>query len=195
MNTFNVALHIKAKHGALYKHIQERGMTQTDFAKIINVGGSTVCKWFNLKDYPRSKESMNKICTYLKVLPENLFPNFCRDKKFLAIHKECVVYQEIPVDFLPFNKIKELPYIDYNSPENQYAVKEREENILHILKTLTPKEDLIIRLAFGIGEEKALTYDQISTKLRLSKGRVLQIHAKAIRKLKHPHRLEQLRKV
>ena len=64
---------------------------------------------------------------------------------------------------------------------------------LMILKTLTPKEEKVIRMRFGIGVDRDHTLEEVGRRLALTRERVRQIEAKALRKLKHPHRMSALR--
>ena len=62
-----------------------------------------------------------------------------------------------------------------------------------ILKTLSPKEEKVIRLRFGIGCEREHTLEEIGQEFDVTRERIRQIEAKALRKLRHPSRSEKLR--
>ena len=84
---------------------------------------------------------------------------------------------------------------DKNSP-SPYSDAERNEiseQILMILKTLTPKEEKVIRMRFGIGVDRDHTLEEVGRHLSITRERVRQIEAKALRKLKHPSRLRALK--
>lgn len=84
---------------------------------------------------------------------------------------------------------------DKNSP-SPYSDAERNEisdQILMILKTLTPKEEKVIRMRFGIGVDRDHTLEEVGRQLSITRERVRQIEAKALRKLKHPSRLKALK--
>ena len=84
---------------------------------------------------------------------------------------------------------------DQNSP-SPYSDAERNETsdqILMILKTLTPKEEKVIRMRFGIGADRDHTLEEVGRHLSITRERVRQIEAKALRKLKHPSRLRALK--
>ena len=70
------------------------------------------------------------------------------------------------------------------------------EVLLQILKTtLNPREEMVIRLRFGIGVERDHTLDETGKQLSITRERVKQIEVKAMRKLKHPYRLRMLRQL
>ena len=84
---------------------------------------------------------------------------------------------------------------DKNSP-SPYSDAERNEisdQILMILRTLTPKEEKVIRMRFGIGVDRDHTLEEVGRHLSITRERVRQIEAKALRKLKHPSRLRALK--
>jgi len=86
---------------------------------------------------------------------------------------------------------------DKNSP-SPYSDAEKietSEQIQHVLKTLTPKEEMVIRMRFGIGADRDHTLEEVGRHLSITRERVRQIEAKALRKLKHPSRLKALKRL
>ncbi len=84
---------------------------------------------------------------------------------------------------------------DKNSP-SPYAEAEKyeaSEHIQGVLRTLTPKEEKVIRMRFGVGAERDHTLEEVGRHLSITRERVRQIEAKALRKLKHPSRLRALK--
>jgi RNA polymerase primary sigma factor len=84
---------------------------------------------------------------------------------------------------------------DKDSP-TPYSDTERNnvtKQILKVLKTLTPREAEIIRMRFGIGLDKDHTLEEVGRQFSITRERVRQIEAKAIRKLKHPSRRNALK--
>ena len=84
---------------------------------------------------------------------------------------------------------------DKNSPSPYSGAERKEisEQIQDILTTLTPKEEKVIRMRFGIGAERDHTLEEVGRYLSITRERVRQIEAKALRKLKHPSRLKALK--
>lgn len=84
---------------------------------------------------------------------------------------------------------------DKNSP-SPFSDAERiemSEHIQRVLRTLTEKEEKVIRMRFGIGAERDHTLEEVGKHLSITRERVRQIEAKALRKLKHPSRLKALK--
>lgn len=67
------------------------------------------------------------------------------------------------------------------------------EKVRELLKTLSPREEKIIRLRFGIGEKEACTLEEVGNKFGVTKERIRQIESMALRKLKHPNRIKLLK--
>jgi RNA polymerase primary sigma factor len=84
------------------------------------------------------------------------------------------------------DKTSPSPYADAES-------KEVSGYIQKVLGTLTPKEEKVIRMRFGIGVDRDHTLEEVGRHLFITRERVRQIEAKALRKLKHPSRLRALK--
>lgn len=75
------------------------------------------------------------------------------------------------------------------------AVKNQElaERVMGILSTLSPREEKIIRLRFGIGENAEYTLEEIGKRFNVSRERIRQIEKKALNRLRHSSRREKLK--
>jgi len=62
-----------------------------------------------------------------------------------------------------------------------------------VLSQLTPREAMVLRMRFGIDLSTAHTLEEVGKQFDVARGRMRQIEAKALRKLRHPGRSEQLR--
>jgi RNA polymerase primary sigma factor len=80
---------------------------------------------------------------------------------------------------------------DQNSPSPYRDTEQSQlsDQILMILKTLTPKEERVIRMRFGIGADRDHTLEEVGRQLSLTRERIRQIEIKALRKLRHPAKL------
>lgn len=79
------------------------------------------------------------------------------------------------------------------SPLDAVIHEDLKAHIDRVLCTLSPKEEMVIRKRFGIGEESPHTLEEVGQEFDVTRERIRQIEVKAIRKLKHPARSKWLR--
>jgi RNA polymerase primary sigma factor len=84
---------------------------------------------------------------------------------------------------------------DSLSPSVEYQIVKNsiEEQIRGMLEELDDKEALVLKLRFGLEDDRSHTLQEIGDKLNLTRERIRQIEKKAMRKLSHSHKLQQLR--
>ena len=73
------------------------------------------------------------------------------------------------------------------SPEGPISRQETNKQVQRILDTLTPREQMVIRLRFGIGQDEPWTLEEVGQTMSVTRERVRQIEAKALQKLKEPN--------
>ncbi|NLY93225.1 MAG: RNA polymerase sigma factor RpoD [Myxococcales bacterium] len=79
------------------------------------------------------------------------------------------------------------------SPVDAVITSNLEAQTRRVLKTLTPREEKVLRMRFGIGEKSDHTLEEVGQDFDVTRERIRQIEAKALRKLRHPSRSKQLR--
>lgn len=67
------------------------------------------------------------------------------------------------------------------------------EQLLQVLDTLTPREEKVLRLRYGIDDGKPRTLEEVGKEFNVTRERIRQIEAKALRKLRHPSRSKRLK--
>ncbi|MCD6193298.1 MAG: sigma-70 family RNA polymerase sigma factor, partial [Candidatus Aminicenantes bacterium] len=67
------------------------------------------------------------------------------------------------------------------------------EQIEEALKTLTEREAKVLKMRFGLGDGNEHTLEEVGQQFKVTRERIRQIEAKALRKLKHPSRSKKLR--
>jgi RNA polymerase primary sigma factor len=84
---------------------------------------------------------------------------------------------------------------DKNTPTPQdFAIAlDLSEHLNAMLATLTPREERVVRMRFGIGEKHDHTLEEVGQVFEVTRERIRQIEAKAIKKLKHPSRCRRLK--
>jgi RNA polymerase primary sigma factor len=62
-----------------------------------------------------------------------------------------------------------------------------------VLKSLTPREERVLAMRFGLDDGRARTLEEVGREFNVTRERIRQIEAKALRKLRHPSRSKRLR--
>ncbi len=86
-----------------------------------------------------------------------------------------------------------IPDDDAPSPADQAAFTLLKEQLLEVLKGLTPREEKVLRLRFGLDDGRQRTLEEVGREFNVTRERIRQIEAKALRKMRHPSRSKKLR--
>lgn len=86
-----------------------------------------------------------------------------------------------------------IPDDDAPSPSELAAYTLLREQLEEIIATLTPREAKVLRLRFGLEDGKARTLEEVGKEFQVTRERIRQIEAKALRKLRHPSRSKKLK--
>ena len=78
------------------------------------------------------------------------------------------------------------------NPSNAVMLMNLGEQTRKVLATLTPREEKVLRMRFGIGERSDHTLEEVGQDFEVTRERIRQIEAKALRKLRHPSRSKKL---
>jgi RNA polymerase primary sigma factor len=79
------------------------------------------------------------------------------------------------------------------SPSDVVAFAMLKKQLISILDTLTPREEKVLRLRYGIDDGKPRTLEEVGKEFNVTRERIRQIEAKALRKLRHPSRSKKLK--
>ena len=82
---------------------------------------------------------------------------------------------------------------DASQPAEEASYTLLREQLEEVLKTLTPREEEVLRMRFGLIDGKPHTLEEVGKKFDVTRERIRQIEAKALRKLRHPSRSKKLR--
>ena len=79
------------------------------------------------------------------------------------------------------------------SPTEAVAFTMLKEQLLGVLDTLTPREEKVLRLRYGLDDSRPRTLEEVGKEFNVTRERIRQIEAKALRKLRHPSRSKRLK--
>ena len=82
---------------------------------------------------------------------------------------------------------------DSPAPHDSAAYTLLKEQLEEVMSTLTPREEKVLKLRFGLEDGKARTLEEVGREFQVTRERIRQIEAKALRKLRHPSRSKKLR--
>jgi RNA polymerase sigma factor (sigma-70 family) len=192
-NKFSITITAKARHGKLWELRKKFGTTKA-LASYLGVSQSEFGLWLNLKSVPpkrMSKERRLRLDEKLApfgCLLEDLFPIELTDD-ILDKPKDFEITREVDLKLLADAgaiKLIESPYDGIERNDLQKQIK-------NSLYTLTPREERVIKLHFGLDGEDEHNYREIADILEVTHSRVQQIEAKGLRKLRHISRSKNLR--
>ncbi len=86
-----------------------------------------------------------------------------------------------------------IPDDEAPAPAEAAAFTLLKEQLMDVLDTLTPREEKVLRLRFGLDDGRARTLEEVGKEFNVTRERIRQIEAKALRKLRHPSRSKKLK--
>ncbi len=86
-----------------------------------------------------------------------------------------------------------IPDDDAPAPQDSASYTLLKEEIAEVLHTLTPREEAVLRLRFGLDDGHTRTLEEVGEVFQITRERIRQIEAKALRKLRHPSRSKRLK--
>ena len=86
-----------------------------------------------------------------------------------------------------------IPDDDAPAPADAASHTLLKEQLAEVLKTLTPREEKVLRLRFGLEDGRSRTLEEVGKEFNVTRERIRQIEAKALRKLRHPSRSKKLK--
>ena len=86
-----------------------------------------------------------------------------------------------------------IPDEDAPAPAEAASFALMKEQLMEVLDTLTPREEKVLRLRFGLDDGHQRTLEEVGKEFNVTRERIRQIEAKALRKLRHPSRSKKLR--
>ncbi len=186
---------IKVKNNNILKRIEDAGYkTVGEFCRLnqeLNKDTSRVGDIINMKISPLGADGnfrpvVYRISEVLDCMPEDLFSD---TQMHAAIESNRRTFQ--------VNEA-EMHFMLANSPDQKLleeivAEDEKHEAVNEMLETLTPREEKVINLRFGLNGNQEHTLKAVADIFEVGIERIRQIEAKALRKLRHPSRSRNVR--
>jgi RNA polymerase sigma factor (sigma-70 family) len=177
-------LEIKIKNNYLFSRMQEYGVKNaSQLAKAIGSTPAGVGKYLNLTSPPYTKkgelkEIPKKLCDLLYCDIEDLFPSEHLEN---PLEKNIVITEKNKHELLPSRML------ETDDPSVALIAQEIAQGVNHaVVKVLNGREQKVIALRFGLGDEEPHSLDEVGQLLEVSRQRIRQIEAKALRKLSKP---------
>lgn len=161
--------------------------TQTDLYRASGINKNTLSQWENFRNYPRSKAMERRLERAIGVLIDDMFPQAYKDavdRKLGRPLERVMTLKELPEWAGP----RMLPM-----PTEMLDAAEMREAVERALDTLTEREADVLKMRFGIPDGNEFTLEETGVHFRVSRNRIAQIEAKALRKLKHPNHGRSIR--
>lgn len=86
-----------------------------------------------------------------------------------------------------------IPDDDNPTPADEASYHLLKEQLGEVLSTLTPREEMVLKLRFGLVDGRTRTLEEVGQEFNITRERIRQIEAKALRKLRHPSRSKRLK--
>jgi RNA polymerase sigma factor (sigma-70 family) len=194
MEEFNIK--VSVRNNLILQTIRDQGYTNLNkFAKECNVSIGGLYDLVNLKEPPLSphgefSKTAKELMEALGACPAELWT----DEQLTMRLRSNTVERELGKEGLQIalqSNARSLIGLDY--PEQQLAEQDNTRLINDKLDSLTPREAKILRLRFGFDGGGGHTLEEVGKIFKVTREQIRQIEAKALRKLRHPTRSDDLR--
>ena len=190
MNEYRVE--IKVKNNLIYDKVIQQGYPSINaFCMATKVGYAKLIDLINMKDSPldsrgKFRPAVLKLCDVLRCTPDELFTQNQLDVE-LETNKFTYELKEAEMKFLVSNAVEPKLIEDIvHGDRTEQAINE-------CLETLTPREQKILNLRFGLNGNEEMTLREVGKIFGITPERVRGIESKALRKLRHPSRSEMIK--
>jgi RNA polymerase primary sigma factor len=126
------------------------------------------------------KPTEEEIATRMEMTIEKL--------RFIAKSAQLPISLETPIGKEEDSRLGDFIESDGETPEDQVAKNLLREDLEGVLATLSPREKDVLRLRYGLDDGRMKTLEEIGQIFNVTRERIRQIEAKALRKLRHPNR-------
>ena len=185
---------VKVQNGYLMQKMDECGIKNVrQLANLAGVCPSTVGRIANLKAPLFTKEGhvskpVARLCEFLGCDAEDIYP---------MRHIHHPLHKNLASKYVSHENLNRFIAESESDPLLLIEDDDLKENAVDVLgdalSTLDSREKSIVELYYGIGNSRTFNFAQIAEKLGVSIARVVQIHNRAIRRLRHPSRSDKIK--
>ncbi len=178
----------RLRNNILWHAIYDMWPSVAAFCRESGFGQDTVGRLLNLTESPlrankeEYREVPKRLAAYLGFSCDELYPIE------LYSFEQVKVALEVPTKQLTFGLGAPLLLTEPENLEDVVTANDLRGKLDHALRTLTPREEKVLRMRFGLDEDEPMTREQVAEDFDISPKRVRQIEAKALRKLRQPSR-------
>lgn len=195
-DTFEIGVHKRLYNYTMRSLRLQKGLTQKQLGAKTGVNGWTIGRIESFAVYP-TKEQANKIARELGMSADILFPEWLKEYN-RELAPSILTDAHISLEALPSSReIAALPAPfetgDFPALDDAVIVEELSQAVKEVLGTLNESERRVIQLRFGLEDGRSRTLEKVGQEFGVSRARIGQIEAKALRKLRHPSRSRKLR--
>lgn len=126
------------------------------------------------------KPTEEEIAEYMEMTVEKL--------RFIAKSAQLPISLETPIGKEEDSRLGDFIEADGETPDDQVSKSLLREDLESVLDTLSPRERDVLRLRYGLDDGRMKTLEEIGQIFNVTRERIRQIEAKALRKLRHPNR-------
>jgi transcriptional regulator with XRE-family HTH domain len=189
-----VRLRLITHNARLVDTRKERGMTQLDMVRVAGIPCWRLQNIENLRVIP-TEDEMIKIACVLEKPIDYLFPEELLSAVEVGVFSRRKV-ELAASEVISLTEAQQLRLLSDGGLEAVETEVDREllaEKVPEVLETLAPIEQLVVKLRFGLDGNGTKTLEKVGMEVGLTRERIRQIEAKALRKLRYPRRSRELK--
>lgn len=185
---------VTVRNNLLLSAIESAGYkSQAEFARDAGLTDTQVTALVSMRTCPiRNNGQFTEVAqTIMEVLgacPTDLWTN---EQLSMRLKNNSAEGELSKAELLPALGMNPIDMIEFKTPEEYASDEDRTNVVASTLKTLTFREQMVLGKRFGINSEEQ-TLEQVANEMGMTRERIRQIEAKALRKMRHPSRSDEL---
>lgn len=194
-------IEVKIKNNLLYSAIVEAGYASLKkFAAAHGIPYASLCHLISMRNPAihsktgKITKTTERICKILNKMPSEIFTDYQANCSLKSNKFEADVGENEISAYLAMRQASGLlEYVMENEGDREIMDSDLKKSLSDVLDDLTPREEKVLRMRFGIDTETNYTLDEIAEKYGVTRERIRQIEHRALMKLRHPKRAFKLK--